>query len=40
MRNMAERVMPEHADEAFMVGILEPVKREIGEEVNYLRLKS
>jgi EAL and modified HD-GYP domain-containing signal transduction protein len=40
MRNMAERVMPEHADEAFMVGILEPVKREIGEEIKEILVKA
>jgi EAL and modified HD-GYP domain-containing signal transduction protein len=40
MRNMAERIMPEHADEAFMVGILEPVKKEVGEEIREILVKA
>jgi len=40
MRNLAERSMPEHADEAFMVGILEPVKREVGEEIKDILVKA
>jgi len=30
MKELAKRVMPEKAEEAFMVGILEPVKEEVG----------
>ena len=33
MRELAKRLMPEHEDEAYMVGVLEPVKEEIGEEI-------
>ncbi len=33
MRELAKRLMPEHDDEAFMVGILDSVHREIGEAI-------
>jgi len=33
MRELAKRLMPEHDDEAFMVGILDSVHREIGDEI-------
>jgi len=32
MNGLARKLMPLHEDEAFMVGILEPVKRQIGRE--------
>jgi S-adenosylmethionine synthetase len=40
MRSMAERTMPEHTDEAFMIGILEPVKKEVGEEIKEILVKA
>ncbi len=40
LREIAERVMPEHEDEAYMVGILEPVREEIGEEIAELLEKA
>ncbi len=33
LRELAEKLLPEHTDEAYMVGILAPVKEEIGEEI-------
>ena len=33
MRELAKKFMPEHDDEAFMVGILDSVYREIGDEI-------
>jgi len=32
LRNLSEKLLPEHKDEAFMVGILEPVREEVGED--------
>ncbi|WP_163328672.1 HDOD domain-containing protein [Desulfurobacterium thermolithotrophum] len=32
LRALAEKILPEHADEAYMVGIFEPVKQEVGEK--------
>ncbi|MEO2067949.1 MAG: HDOD domain-containing protein, partial [Desulfurobacteriaceae bacterium] len=32
LRFVAEKSLPEHSDEAYMVGILEPVKKEVGEK--------
>ncbi len=33
MRELAKKFMPEHDDEAFMVGILDSVHKEIGDEI-------
>ena len=33
MRELAKRLFPEHEEEAFMVGILESVHREVGDEI-------
>ncbi len=32
LKFLARKIFPEHADEAFMVGILEPVREEVGKE--------
>ncbi len=40
MRDLAMKVMPEHSDEAYMVGILEPVREEVGEEIKELLEKA
>lgn len=33
LRELADKLLPEHADEAYMVGILEPVREEVGEDI-------
>jgi EAL and modified HD-GYP domain-containing signal transduction protein len=33
MKELAQRIVPEHEEEAYMVGILEPVRLEIGDEI-------
>jgi len=33
MKELAKKMMPEHEEEAYMVGILEPVREEIGDEI-------
>ncbi|WP_456436579.1 HDOD domain-containing protein [Thermovibrio ammonificans] len=40
MRELAKRLMPEHDDEAYMVGILEQVREEIGEEIREILEKA
>ncbi|WP_457679627.1 HDOD domain-containing protein [Thermovibrio sp.] len=40
MRELAKRLLPEHDDEAYMVGILEPVKEKLGEEIKELLLEA
>ncbi|GEM_PF-1116378 len=32
LKDLSKKLLPEHEDEAFMVGILEPVKEEVGEK--------
>lgn len=40
MRELAKRLLPEHEDEAYMVGILEPVREEVGEEIKEILHKA
>jgi EAL and modified HD-GYP domain-containing signal transduction protein len=40
MKELAKKLLPEHEDEAYMVGILEPVKEEIGEEIKEILEKA
>lgn len=40
LRELAEKLLPEHSDEAYMVGILEPVKKEVGEEIREILEKA
>lgn len=36
MRELAKRLFPEYEDEAYMVGILEPVREKVGDEIKEL----
>ncbi len=40
MRELAKKFMPEHDDEAFMVGILDSVHQEIGDEIKEILEKA
>ncbi|MEO2082891.1 MAG: HDOD domain-containing protein [Desulfurobacteriaceae bacterium] len=40
MRELAKKLSPEHEEEAYMVGILEEVKREIGDEIKEILEKA
>ena len=40
MRELAKRLFPEYEDEAYMVGILEPVREKIGDEIKELLEKA
>ena len=40
MRELAKRLFPEHEDEAYMVGILEPVREKVGDEIKELLEKA